>query len=144
MDCESLIALSSPSTHQTVEQNSLNRSNYMEDEHTQSFKDSTNLCQQLMDRYANFATPQHRHHHRPLLQPHRRAPPPHVTHVLYYCHLCPQRLQGGDGPSGTLRPYILHGHCPPSHPAQQHRHAREGEGVSVACMRSMMKCLGVL
>ncbi|KAF7819035.1 RRP12-like protein [Senna tora] len=33
----------------------------MEEEHTESFKDGSDLCQQLMDRYANSAAPQHRH-----------------------------------------------------------------------------------
>ena len=33
----------------------------MEEEHIEAFKDGFDLCQQLMDRYANSVAPQHRH-----------------------------------------------------------------------------------
>ncbi|KAL3034112.1 hypothetical protein AAZX31_02G174400 [Glycine max] len=134
----------------------------MEDEHTEPFKDGADLCQQLMDRYANSAAPQHRH----LL----------ATAAALRSNLAVERLpltppayfaaaiSALDAAEAALDPVALSALVsfmaialplvPPGGIAALKSHeaaailivalAREGEGVGVACVRAMVKCLGVL
>ena len=125
-------------------------------------KDGADLCQQLMDRYANSAAPQHRH----LL----------ATAAALRSNLAVERLpltppayfaaaiSALDAAEAALDPVALSALVsfmaialplvPPGGIAALKSHeaaailivalAREGEGVGVACVRAMVKCLGVL
>ncbi|KAK7392906.1 hypothetical protein VNO78_21356 [Psophocarpus tetragonolobus] len=133
----------------------------MEEEHTESFKDGSDLCQQLMDRYANSAAPQHRHllATAAALRSNLAAESLPLTPPAYFAAaisaldtadaLDPVALSAVVSFMSIALPLVP----PAGIAAAQAGEAaeilvkaleREAEGLSVACARAMVKCLGVL
>ncbi|QCE05275.1 ribosomal RNA-processing protein 12 [Vigna unguiculata] len=133
----------------------------MEEEHTEPFKDGSDLCQQLMDRYANSAAPQHRHllATAAALRSNIAAESLPLTPPAYFAAaisaldaaeaLDPVALSAVVSFMAIALPLV-----PPGGIAASKSHeaseilvavlAREGEELGAACVRAMVKCLGVL
>ncbi|XP_014514666.1 RRP12-like protein isoform X1 [Vigna radiata var. radiata] len=133
----------------------------MEEDHTEPLKDGSDLCQQLMDRYANSAAPQHRHllataaalrsniatESLPL------TPPAYFAAAISALDaaeaLDPVALSALVSFMAIALPLVAPGGiaASKSHKASEILVAvlaREGEELGAACMRAMVKCLGVL
>ncbi|XP_061371507.1 uncharacterized protein LOC133314080 [Gastrolobium bilobum] len=135
----------------------------MEEEHTEPFKDGSDLCQQLMDRYANSAAPHHRHllATAAALRSNLAAESLPLTPPAYFAAAI-SALE--DAASEALDPVALSALVsfmvidlplvPPGGIAAAKSGeateifiallAREGEGMGVSSVRAAVKCLGVL
>ncbi|KAK7355184.1 hypothetical protein VNO80_14432 [Phaseolus coccineus] len=133
----------------------------MEEEHVESFKVGSDLCQQLMDRYANSTAPQHRHllATAAALRSNISAESLPLTPPAYFAAaisaldaveaLDPVALSALVSFMAIALPLV-----PPGGIAASKSHeaseilvavlAREGEELGAACVRAMVKCLGIL
>ncbi|CAJ1967593.1 unnamed protein product [Sphenostylis stenocarpa] len=133
----------------------------MEEEHAEPFKEGSDLCQQLMDRYANSAAPQHRHllATAAALRSNLAAESLPLTPPAYFAAaisaldateaLDPVALSALVSFMSIALPLVPPGGitAPKSHEAAEILVAvltREGEELGAACVRATVKCLGVL
>ncbi|KAK7278926.1 hypothetical protein RJT34_23965 [Clitoria ternatea] len=142
----------------------LSTSNSMEEEHTESFNDVSDLCQQLMDRYANSSAPQHRHllATAAALRSNLAAESLPLTPPAYFAaaisaldddtaakaldHVALSALVSLMAIALPLMPPRVIA-APKSRGAVEILVAvlaREGEGLGVSSVRAVIKCLGVL
>ncbi|KAK7267351.1 hypothetical protein RIF29_20020 [Crotalaria pallida] len=132
----------------------------MEEDPTYSFKDGSDLCQQLMDRYANSAAPQHRHilATAAALRSNLNTESLPLTPSAYFAAaisaldidaLDPTALSALVSFMAIDLPLVPPGDIS----AAKSRKAtgvlvallaREGEGLGVSSMRAAVKCLGIL
>ncbi|XP_027365782.1 RRP12-like protein [Abrus precatorius] len=133
----------------------------MEEDHTEPFKDGSDLCQQLMDRYANSSAPQHRHliATAAALRSNLAAESLPLTPPAYFAAaisaldaaeaLDPVALSALISFMVITLPLVPPGGiaAPKSREAAEivvAVLAREGEGLGVSSVRALVKCLGVL
>lgn len=133
----------------------------MEEDHTEHFKDGSDLCQQLMDRYSNSTAPQHRHllAAAAALRANLSAESLPLTPPAYFAaaistaasseELDPVSLSSLASFMSIALPLV-----PPGAIAAVKAHeaagvmvallAREGEGLGVSTLKAAVKCVGVL
>ncbi|KAK8468212.1 hypothetical protein PHAVU_007G252200 [Phaseolus vulgaris] len=133
----------------------------MEEEHVESFKVGSDLCQQLMDRYANSTAPQHRHllATAAALRSNLAAESLPLTPPAYFAAaisaldaveaLDPVALSALVSFMAIALPLVPPGGIAASKSQEASEIlvavlAREGEELGAACVRAMVKCLGVL
>lgn len=136
----------------------------MEEEHAESFKDGSDLCQQLMDRYANSTAPQHRHllATAAAMRSNLTAESLPLTPLAYFAAAISAIDAASASESLDLTalsallsfmaidlPLVQPGGIAPAKASEAVEvlvkvAEREGEGLSVSSVRAAVKCLGVL
>ncbi|XP_054815831.1 uncharacterized protein LOC129315791 isoform X2 [Prosopis cineraria] len=136
----------------------------MEEERTELFKDGSDICQQLMDRYANSAAPQHRHllATAAAMRSNLTAESLPLTPPAYFAatisaldtasssdSLDPTALSALLSFLAIDLPLVQPGGIAPARASDAVEvlvkvAEREGEGLAVSSVRAAVKCLGVL